>query len=235
MDDRELMGLRADTLFTYDARGRMLRSNEPCAEARRPAPRLFLGWTEVGSVLRFGETLPDSVAQRVTEIVERERDAGTMRIPAPLLTAVREAMEADRSLQSEEGGPAYRFPPSIPQATDQVVRLTSTNRELVRETYPWLYEEIADWQPGFATVREDMAVSICFSSRLGRSVAEAGVDTRPAYRGQGFAAAVTAAWGASIRAAGRIPLYSTGWENLASQGVARRLGLIMFGADSTWE
>jgi hypothetical protein len=62
----------------------------------------------------------------------------------------------------------------------------------------------------------------------------AGLEPRPAFGGRASATAATAAWGAYVAGTGRIPLYSTGWGNLASQGVARRVGLIMFGADATW-
>jgi RimJ/RimL family protein N-acetyltransferase len=114
------------------------------------------------------------------------------------------------------------------------VELTMANIEVVRSTYPWLLDELADWRPCFAVVRDGAAVSVCFSARIGAAAAECGVDTLPAFRGRGYATAVTTAWGASVRDAGLVPLYSTAWDNLASQGVARRIGLTMFGADATW-
>jgi len=60
------------------------------------------------------------------------------------------------------------------------------------------------------------------------------VETLPEFRGHGYAAAVTAAWGLAVQAAGGIPLYTTSWENVASQGVARSLGLRMYGVDLWW-
>ena len=74
-------------------------------------------------------------------------------------------------------------------------------------------------------------VSACFSSRTSAGASEAGVETLPEFRRRGYASAVTAAWARHVRAAGRVPLYSTSWDNLASQHVARRLGLLLYGAD----
>lgn len=233
MDDRELMGIRADTGYTCDARGRMRRTNEPREEDRPPAPRLFLGRTLAGHVVRFGAAVPDALVRRLEAIIERQPPVADLYAPPAALIAVREALARHAPVTGEWGGPAYRFPESIAR-TGEVVRLTDANRDLVRNTYPWLHVEVADWQPCFAVVRDGAAVSVCFSSRMGTDAAEAGVDTLPAFRARGYAAAVTAAWGAATRASGRIPLYSTRWDNLASQGVARRIGLIMFGADTKW-
>ncbi|HZS91689.1 MAG TPA: GNAT family N-acetyltransferase, partial [Chloroflexota bacterium] len=47
--------------------------------------------------------------------------------------------------------------------------------------------------------------------------------------------AVVAGWARAIRASGRIPLYSTSWDNHASQAVARKLGLVQYGTDLSLE
>jgi predicted GNAT family acetyltransferase len=77
----------------------------------------------------------------------------------------------------------------------------------------------------------DRAVSLCCSVRRTEDAHEAGVETAHAARGRGYALGVVAAWAAAVHAAGRFPLYSTSWENLASRAVATKLGLIQFGND----
>lgn len=232
MHDGDLMALRANTLFTYDERGRMSLTNEPCAVARRPAPRLFLGRSASGYVLRVGASVPDAIAREIAEIVAAEPTRGDMRIASSLIAVMRLALERQAPVMEVEAGPTYRFPDSIAECGD-VVRITAANRSSTRDTFSWLYDEFADWQPCFMTVRDGVAVSVCFSSRFGSDVAEAGVETLPGLRGRGYATAVAAAWAGAVRASGRTPLYSTSWDNLASQGVARRLGLVTFGTDVT--
>jgi RimJ/RimL family protein N-acetyltransferase len=136
--------------------------------------------------------------------------------------------------ESAHMGPAFRFPARLPEPTD-VVMLDVANIETVQEYfpdhYPWLADEFNIRQPIAAIVRNDAAVSICYSARLTPAAAEAGVDTEPAHRGQGLAVSVVAAWAEAIRRMDRIPLYSTSWDNLASQRVAAKLGLLMYGSE----
>lgn len=221
------MAIQAETLFRFDGRGRIVGSNEPNG---RFAPRLFLGRTRDGHVVRYGATLPDTIVRRVEEIVEREPHGADLSSEPVMMDALREALSQHAPVTREAGGPAYRFPASIAVASD-VVQLTDANRDLARDTFRWLYDDLTGWAPGFAVIEDGVAVSVCFSSRIGVDAAEAGVDTLPDYRGRGYAGAVTAAWSAAIQASGRMPLYSTAWDNLASRAVARRLGLIMYGID----
>ena len=89
------------------------------------------------------------------------------------------------------------------------------------------------WPPWCALLEDGVVASICFSARLGKRGADAGVATAPAFRGQGYAAAVTAGWAAHPALEGHVLGYSTTVENTASQRVASRLGLRMIGATIT--
>ena len=80
-------------------------------------------------------------------------------------------------------------------------------------------------------VADGVAVTACSSVRLTPQAAEAGLYTHADYRGRGYAADTVRCWAEAVRASGRIPLYSTSWENLASQAIARKLGAIQYGVD----
>jgi RimJ/RimL family protein N-acetyltransferase len=99
-----------------------------------------------------------------------------------------------------------------------------------------LHPALASWaadlqhrRPAFAVVRRGQAVCICACARLSREAAEAGVETAPEFRGQGAAVLATLAWAGAVRQSGRFPFYSTSWDNLASQAVARKLELVPVG------
>lgn len=228
--DNVLMELHADVLFAYDERGRMTWTNDP---SRRPAPRVFLGGASTGYVARFGASLADSSARRLNDTITHWPPAGDAAIPAGLRAAIRESLAVDAPVASEGGGPVYRFPPSI-ASHGAAVEITSDTIALLRKTFPWLYDDFGSWRPCFAVVVDGEARSVCFTSRRGVAAMEAGVFTLAGYRGRRLASTATAAWGASIQAMGHVPIYSTDWANLASQIVARRAGLIMFGADASW-
>ncbi|MGH2458180.1 MAG: GNAT family N-acetyltransferase, partial [Chloroflexota bacterium] len=86
------------------------------------------------------------------------------------------------------------------------------------------------WAPWCAALRGDEIASVALSARLGPEGAEVGVDTVPAWRGRGYAAAATTGWAGHPSLHGRRLFYSTWRTNLPSRHVAQRLGLRFLGA-----
>jgi GNAT superfamily N-acetyltransferase len=230
LDDRTLLDLGDEASSIFDARGRILHSNSP---DQLPPPRLALTCTATCYRVNFGASVPDNLAHELAAIVERERPDGTLTIPADLQTRLRTVLERHAPIEEEGGGPGYLFPESV-VAPEHVVQITEENVDLARETFPWMLREFAGWAPYFAVVEGGVVASVCFNARSGPRAAEAGLYTHPEYRGRGYAADVTRAWGAATRARGRVPLYSTSWDNLASQAVARKVGLIQYSAGISW-
>jgi RimJ/RimL family protein N-acetyltransferase len=227
--DRDLIELQAETLFTHDEAGRICLQNDGAVPGER-APRFFFGRTRVGHTWRFRHDLSEALVRRLEELASAEPISSDLRADPACLDQLRAALASCAPIQREFAGPAYRFPDTIGRP-DGVVAITAANAEILRENFSDLIETLHILQPCMAIVRDGAAVSVCFSSRLPGRAVEAGVNTSEGFRGRGYAAAATAAWALAVRERGVIPLYSTSWDNLASQGVARRLGLIMYGTD----
>ena len=227
--DRDWLDLHLDALFVHDERGRIATRN---ALDRGPVPRFFLGRTPDGNRWRFREDIPDDLAARLDALSAEEPVVPDLSRPPRHEARYREALSRRAPVREAWSGPAYRFPDTLPLTDGNVVPLTRDNVTLLHggDLEPWL-GDIGQSEPLVALVREDRAVSICGSVRIAREAHEAGVETSAGARGRGFAVAVVAAWARAVRELGAEPLYSTSWDNAASQAVARKLGLIPYASD----
>jgi RimJ/RimL family protein N-acetyltransferase len=228
--DLQLLQLHVDTLFAHDARGRIRYVNEPGGER---APRFFFGRSREGNIWRGRDDLADETWRVLDALASKEPVHDDLRGEPRHLDAFLAAPRADRERASIASGPAYRFPDAFPLPAN-VTRLTRSGLHVLH-LMAWDLEEAAREferrEPYVAVVENGATISLCHSARLTDQAAEAGVQTVEAYRGRGYASAVVAGWANTVRATGRIALYSTSWNNLASQGVARKLRLVQYGTD----
>jgi hypothetical protein len=226
----DLLQIHIEALFLHDADGRICWVNEPGGDR---APRFFLGRTSEGNLWRFRDDVPEHVARRLEELATAELISDDLRRTPRNLPAFQLALGHDLTAEPTYFGPAYRFPEALPTPVT-VTRITRSNLDLLQPMVADLeniQRTLEAREPMMAVVRSGSAVSLCYSSRLTERVAEAGVETLESYWGRGHASAVVMAWARAVRATGRVPLYGTTWDNHASQGVARKLGLIQYGAD----
>lgn len=230
LSDLALLELQIEALFTHDEQGHIVRTNEPNG---RPAPRFFLGKTPEGNRWRVRYDVPPEIARLVTALAEREPVTADLAAMPQSLSEMCALLANSAPIEFGHCGPAYRFPEALPHPIG-VTRITRENWRLL-QNFPGWSADLADGfdagEPRYVVVEQGMAVSICASSRLTPRAAEAGLETLGAFRGRGYAQQVVLAWARSVRASGRVPLYSTSWDNVASRAVAHRLGLAMYGAD----
>ena len=222
LSDLELMSAHVRALFTHNSESRLLFVNEPdCAVA--PAPRLFLGRTRVGNVWRFGANLPANIIRELDSLCADEPLVNTeFDEPPRYLERYLQLIEKHAPVEKVSSGPAYQFPEDIVPLR-RPVAITANDAERLQGGFEELVTELPAWQPFLSLLADNRAVSVCRSVRITPEAHEAGVETLPDFRGRGYATDVAAEWAQRVRAIGATPLYSTSWENKASQAVARKL------------
>ena len=236
-------------LYEHDTEGRIHSIREPASP--RP-PRFHLGRTRLGNVWRFRDDLPRSLVRDLSRLAGKEPGLAPGwpahdRHPPQRVEALRRLLRDHAGIAEEWQGPAYNFPqPGVSEAEGAAggapapLPIGPGDEVLLERHFPDAVEELALRQPCVAVVRSGHAVSLCCCARSpgtgsdtagGCTAAEASALTAPGYRGCGFGACAVAAWARSARGLGLEPLYSTSWENRASQALAGRLGLIAYGDD----
>lgn len=221
------MRQQARTLYEQDQWGRLYRIPDLTAPESdwEPAPRFFMGRTVAGNLWHFRHDLPAALVNELDDLCRRE---------APLGAGEPQVAPAIRALLGggeEWRGPAYLIPPQ--RETGQAVEITSATVEGLLPHFPGTAQRVRRGVSGpvTAVLRDGQAVAVCSWVRQSGTAAEAGVFTLESHRGHGYAAQITALWANLLHPRKIRPLYSTSWENTASQGVASRVNAQFFGED----
>ncbi len=221
VSDLELLRIGSETLWATDDRGRI--------EGRD----LVIGSSALGNTVAVGSAVPADLA----ELLEAAVNAAPvdLNLPPTVLEQCRQLLA--NTLGPVElttsSGPSYLIPETISfEPSVALVRSDTRGAPSLRAANPGNWEpdewaQLLDGQlgPWVMAVRDGQVISICHTPVSRARGAEAGVWTRPEFRGQGHAAAVTAAWAALMRPTGRHLFYSIARGNVSSQRVAARLRL----------
>ena len=230
----EVMAIQIATRFVCTPDGRLLRSTDPFSDGA--AVRFFLGRTIKGNLWRLGHNLPDDVVRELEALARSEpvcTDPSEFCQEPTIATAVRAVLGRPATIPGESRGPAYYLPAEVPgaPATAVLVVTTEASAPLLAAPSPHLACGLSKVSPCVVALREGAVVAVCYSSRQSDRATEAGVRTLEPHRRQGYGVAVVARWAAAVRQRGLLPLYSTSWQNVASQGLARKIGGVLFGED----
>ena len=221
----ELMQLHVRALFQHDENARLTAINQWTGGR---APLFFLGRSLRGNLWRFHKDLPESLVTDLSRLCLKE--TGNI-LDAPIyLNDYQSLLEAYCPDRQVWQGPAYYRKSKI-SGYRAGTAITQSNKAVVeKHLNDWL-ADIPYWQPFMVSLENGQAVAVCATVRRTKDAAEAGVETATGYRRKGHAARAVASWTNAILEKGLIPLYSTSWDNKASQAIANKLGFSLFGSD----
>lgn len=221
----DLLKRHLDGLYLWDARQRIFAINQ--FDGGR-VPRFHLARGRCGKLAGFRADLSDDLVRDLTTLVDQE--SGTLERLPEKRSEYLALLAADEPITEIWEGPVYVLPERLPEMTD-VVDISAANQRLLQPKLADWLPDVAHRRPFVAAIEDGQAVAVCASVRITELSHEAGVETAPDYRRRGHAARVVAAWARRVRALGAEAVYSTSFENAASQQVAASLGMKLIGVD----
>jgi hypothetical protein len=237
VSDLALLQLEIETGQVMVAPARFVRVNSPGAA---PGPLVALAGCAEGNVAAVRADVDDGVARRVLEAVADAPAWADGDRPPDWAAAVAAMVGVDQTTLA--GGPAFLLPND--QAFEHPARIVAGEADegaalvarfiaegMPKPLFDAGYVDVGElWAPWCAAMVGDDIAALCCAARLGDRGAEAGLYAFPPFRGQGFGAAVTAAWSRLPSLADKTLFYSTQWTNRSSIAVTRRLGLRRIGS-----
>ena len=191
-------------------------------------PHFHIFRTPVRSVVRCHPGLGDDLAADLARLAARER--GRPSAWAREYGDYLRVLGAVGPVAAVRAGPLY-VAASAPPGGDEAVRITSDNADLLHGGLDEWLPDVAAGALMFAALADGRAAAVCASVSAWDAAHVAGVETAPAQRGKGMASRAAAAWAGAVLRLGATPVYGTTFDNLASQGVARRLGMQLVGSE----
>ncbi len=224
-----LLDLHINTLYRRDADGRLRWVNEA---GDPPPPRFYMLRSQAGNRWCFRHDLPRELVTELDALCHKEPSVREWNQPHQHGEAIRALLNQHAPIEREYCGPAYYVSGEIVSNTSATF-ITQETSHTLRPHFDWAREYVEDARlgPVVGVIVDDIAVALCFCSRIPGQATEAGVETIPAARGHGYASAAVATWANELRRRNVLPMYSTSWDNLVSQRIAAKFGMVQYGED----
>jgi hypothetical protein len=211
-----------EAMFQVDGDGRLTGD----------APALYVLRTREAVFCRTHAEVNPSCAARLEDIARRSR--GRPRDWAGEYAAYAAALSALGSITRIRAGLLYGFPDEM-QTDERCIPIGLANVALLDGALREWASDAEAGVPMAGVIVDGRVASLCASVRVSPFAHCAGVETSPDHRGLGFGPLAVAGWAEMVRALGAEPYYATTFDNLASQGVARRLALNLLGSEFSVE
>ncbi len=234
----DLLRTESRTVFVLDKTDRIRFENDP---ENSKGPLFYLARCKQGTIALVHREIDGGLAGRLLRIAATEPVPASLDDNALRLGQYLELLGGQFAEPVPGPGISYHLPTNLEVRSDVELVSSGTtfgDRLVERLHHDGMPLDLIElgfrnpedfWPPWCVAMHEGNIVSVGMTARLSEIGAESGIVTVPGYRRQGFAAAAVAGWARHPDLTAKTLFYSAAQENVASIGVARRLGLRFIG------